>query len=216
MVLTKFLADQDIIKSKKGFNFWAPFYFTFRYLAYRDSIAQIQTELVPLLPKHKNHLIIGDGNADVSKAVCKDALPSTCTVLDFAPKMLERAKRKSKSHAISFQVGTIQDYQDYQSIDIVHLPFILDLLSDEEIRELSVKWFDQLPFDASLHIVDFEEQENRTHQHFLYTIFRITAGIHRKQLPAFESLLKDKWVPTKKLKKGRFKATLWEKRSDNY
>jgi ubiquinone/menaquinone biosynthesis C-methylase UbiE len=166
------------------------------------------------LSPHKNHLIVGDGNADLTSVILKKANPKSCHLLDVSPNMLKRANSKLPiNKIIQFSEGTIQRFNDYQSIDFVHLPFVLDLLSDDEIEQLGKKWSTELPDEALIHIVDFNPKRNHLHQRILYFLFKLTAGVNRSHLPHFEHLLKSNWVPSEEINQGRFQATLWQKRS---
>ena len=212
MLLIKSLDRQDLQKTKKGFNAWTPFYFRIRNWVYGKSIATIQEAFLDDLPKNQNHLIIGDGNADIANALLRFANPTHCHLVDASPRMLEHAKRQLTAlNCCTFEVKSLQHFKSYSNVDVLHLPFVLDLLSDEEIIELSEKWYSRLPETAHIHIIDFNAERNRFHQKLLYTIFKITTGTNRKTLPKLTHLLSAKWAPTQSLKSGRFKAMILKK-----
>lgn len=203
---------QDLQKTKKGFNAWTPFYFRLREWIYGESIVNIQQALLNNLPKNQTHLIVGDGKGDVTNTLFRFSNPAHCHLIDASPKMLEHSKNQILNlNYCSFEVNTIQHFADYSNVEIIHLPFILDLLSDVEILELSENWYRLLPETARIHIMDFNPKKNRFHQKILYSIFKITTGTNRQKLPELTYLLSQKWVPTQSFQLGRFEAMILEK-----
>lgn len=203
--------NQDQIKARKGFNYWTPFYFLARWFRYGKTIENIQTRLLSSLPHHQTHWVIGDGNGFLSRQILNFLQPKSLHVFDISPSMLHKTQKAIHSSFAQFSVGSVQKIQFNSSVDCLHLPFVLDLLSDEEIVELSRKWFLQLPDNAYLHIVDFKPQKNQLHQHTLYALFKFTTGAHRKKLPDLMQLLSAQWKCVKSHQNGRFEATLWQK-----
>lgn len=205
------MRKQDQIKARKGFNFWAPFYFLIRWLRYGKTIENIQASLLSAIYPHQTHLVIGDGNGYLSRQIINFLQPTSLHVIDISPSMLRKTQKAINSSFPHFSVGSVQQFSYNSSFQIIHLPFVLDLLSDDEIAELSRKWFLQLPDNARLHIIDFLPQKNQIHQRVLYALFKPTTGANRNQLPKLEQLFRKEWKCTKTHQNGRFEASLWQK-----
>ncbi|WP_161971810.1 class I SAM-dependent methyltransferase [Algoriphagus kandeliae] len=127
--------------------------------------------------------------------------------------MLEKAKTNLQDSKLSFHLGS---FSSTTTFDWVLLPFVLDTMSDSDIRELLGKIKKQLKPEGKLILSEFFQTKNFCQKiitKLMIWFFKFTASHPRSNLPNYEQWFRDfgfELVEEKKWRNGWIRSQIWE------
>ena len=140
-----------------SFDLFAPVYDRAKKLVFGDTLDFYQSIFLSQLPKKASHLIIGGGSGKLAEEVLNTCDPATLTLVDHSEKMLELSKQRIGTQANYLQ-DDIRDLQIDETFDFIHLPFVLDCLSESDLELVIERMGSLLNVDGHVIISDFSPQ----------------------------------------------------------
>lgn len=141
---------------KNQFNFVAPFYSVLAKAVFGNTILEAQKQLISLLPKEGNLLIIGGGNGGILPYLQKHAPELRILFVEASSSMISLAKKKATSNPhIEFHHSDDFTFPSFAA-DYILAPFILDLFPTEQIAEIISKIENNSESLPTWYVCDFD------------------------------------------------------------
>lgn len=185
-------------KSKPDFDFIASFYQLIGRLIFQEILIQSQIHFLNFLKAHSHIVIVGGGNGKILPYIFQFQPKSTVSFIEPSAKMMKLAKEEvclkcpSRVHQIRFLQHDVEEF-NFEGVDVVILPFVLDLFQPTDIDRLLRRIRLGLNPDGLMIHVDFYISETPYWKQkmfafltrLLYLFFHLTANVNVQPLPNF-------------------------------
>jgi tRNA (cmo5U34)-methyltransferase len=179
-----------------SFDFIAPLYDRLATLVFGNTLTVAQQWCAERVPLHSRVLVLGGGTAALLPRVMA-AQPQRVLYLEASAAMLDLARQRMEgspaTELIDFRHGTEADLTAHDVFDVIMLPFVLDLYTEQTLsRQLIPRLIRALAEPGMLLICDFEQPKTRWQRLQLWTMirfFRVVADLDIRQLPDWPTLL---------------------------
>lgn len=171
---------------KDHYSFLAPIYSSLANLVFGDELAKAKSCFVEDHSK-KRVLVIGGGDGLDYREFGSHL---SGEYWEISRSMLDKAKSNLAESSMSFHLGFFKGEKG-KLFDEVWLHFVLDTMSDEEIKALLVEVKKSLKPKAGIYLADFFSPQKLTQQlinFLMITFFRVVAAHKRKNLPDYERI----------------------------
>lgn len=185
-----------------NFDGIAPHYRWIEFACAGDLLQRCRTAFLPQIGKPRNILILGEGNGRFL-IECRRQFPhANISCVDSSAKMLDRARGKLEKAGLSVEhidfihADALQWSAPAQTFDLIVTHFFLDCFRAEQLKLLVAKLASAATADAQWLLADFRVPDrgaprfrSRLILWLLYRFFRITTGLHARELTPPDSLL---------------------------
>lgn len=191
-------------------------------LVFGRALERAQTRLFPHLKTGASVLILGGGTGFLLNAVLTRLRPRYVLYLEASAQMLSRAAHRTDRHplrcCVTFRQGTQAELAPGESFDVVLLPFVLDLYTDETLRSVLLPpLLTALAPGGQLLVTDFDQPRTAPQRLILwamYRFFRLSTGIEARRLPDWPRLLTQAGLTETEpvqLRNGQLRTGIWKK-----
>ncbi len=206
----------------RGFDIVSPFYDLCVYLAFGNTLNELQYEALNDITKSEKCLIIGGGSGKVLRSCLDLKVAVHYSYCELSKSMII----KTKARLTQTEISMVTFYQDWKTttpdFDLIVLPFVLDCYTDIEVSRMLKNLSKKLSPNGHVLIVEFNEESidgfqakwwQRGFIKLLYLFFGIVAGVKTKILPPIFKIaeesnltLKNRWAR----KAGWIQASFWQ------
>lgn len=203
----------------------APVYDALSRVVFGRSLQAAQTLFLPKIPSDSTILIVGGGTGSLLMEVLVHCAPKHVLFLEASAQMLARARRRVQSHPLAgcplagrveFRHGTEADVRPGETFSVVMLPFVLDLLPENDLKQTFLPSLIRATAPGGVWLVtDFVNSPKPAHRLILktmYLFFRLVSGIRATRLPDSYRLLTDaglRLIDRHSVIGGQVEASYW-------
>lgn len=206
----------------RGFDIVSPIYDLCVYLAFGNTLNNLQLEALSKIPACESCLIIGGGSGKILKQCIGLELANQYYYCELSNRMIQKSMRRLNK-AVATKVKFANDVDSWTTkFDLIILPFVLDCYAETEVNQMINSLTKRLSTNGHILIVDFNEENiagfqpqgwQRSFIRLLFAFFNLIAGIKTKRLPPIfkiaqqlELSLVNRWDR----KSGWLQASLWK------
>jgi ubiquinone/menaquinone biosynthesis C-methylase UbiE len=173
-----------------SFDHLAPFYRAMEMATAGGKLQRCRTAFLDEIPIPEKILIAGEGHGRFLPECVKHFPKARIVVVDFSKKMLEIAKRKTRSDRVEFvHADFLELIGPSREFDLLVTHFFLDCFTDDELALVVRKLATMATPEANWLLADFQiaaagvaRLRSRAIVGILYRFFKITTGLHANQL----------------------------------
>ncbi|RMG62233.1 MAG: class I SAM-dependent methyltransferase [Bacteroidetes bacterium] len=181
-------------KSETGFDRVAGWYDGLKGLVFGRELDEAVCGIVRQIPANRRILVVGGGTGRSLLPALMHQRPACIHYLEASAGMLARAQAVLPAAAIPlvWQHGTAADLSPDLVFEVVITPFVLDLFPEAELEAEMDHLAGHLRQGGLWLVSDFRQPPGwrggpaRLLIGFMYSFFRLTAGITARHLPAWE------------------------------
>lgn len=184
----------------KGFDRISSLYIFLSRLIFGSSLLRSQFHFTDRIEKQDRVLILGVGTGQLLIKVLQQNKATAITCVDISEKMLQRARRLLQKEfpdnpvPVEFICCPAQDFSSACRFDLILLPYLLDCMTEPDVRTMLSNTKKQLQPNGKIILTDFRIPGTPFIVHayaklllkILYLFFRIVCRIPAKQLPDFD------------------------------
>ncbi|MCP4521510.1 MAG: class I SAM-dependent methyltransferase [Cytophagales bacterium] len=181
--------------SKKGFDNVASFYDLLATLVFGKQLRKAQLHFLDSLPSNARILILGGGTGWLLKALLTAKEVKEVIYIDASQKMLDLTFQKNQEspqfEKVQLIHGTEEEANQYQNIDVLITPFILDVFTAQYLPIAIQNLSKILKKNGTWLLVDFDAKNtakgiSKAFVQLMYWFFTWTCSIPAKKLEDFE------------------------------
>ncbi|GAA4304444.1 class I SAM-dependent methyltransferase [Nibribacter koreensis] len=191
-------------RASPDFNLIAPVYDGLAQLVYGKAQQRAQQHFLSSIPQGARVLVVGGGTGWILTELLRTVQPAHILYVEASEKMLGKARARwhqgpnSASNLVEFRLGTEADLLPQEKFHVVMTPFVLDLFSTPEARQMMQKLNTHLLPDGLWLHTDFQVAQEMWRRLWqkpmlwgMYTFFGWVSHLSAQKLPPFKLLFNE-------------------------
>ncbi|GAB3922424.1 class I SAM-dependent methyltransferase [Larkinella terrae] len=184
----------DKSPTASGFDLIAPIYDPLSRLVFGNALRKAQAHWLDQIPKNAAILVFGGGSGWLLARVLSGCAPRKVIYIDVAPAMIALSREKVNNDSrVEFRIGTETSITADDRVDAVLTPFILDLFTEDELKNRLLPILYKSLNDNGLWLcADFAQPKTEWQRAIMwcqYRFFRILSHISADRLPNWQLLV---------------------------
>ena len=172
-----------------NFDLIAPYYNRLQKLVFGQQLRIAQSHFFSLIETNSKVLVIGGGTGDFLPSLLSKK-PKQITYIESSLVMLNLAKKNHDNDCIDWMPKNVLDWKSETEYDVILLPFVLDLFTENSVDEILRHLIDFLNPKGCFILTDFYYSEKKLSNFliaFMIRFFGLVSNIKSRRLPDYEN-----------------------------